>query len=131
MEHDLQTKYDSLCYATFMNIQHLTKGASRMVFRNVDWNNPEHKFVIHIANACYSILGDRQVAIDLGPLTRGAIRRACPSFGRIGKPREDEQIFVNVPEMLDFMRESAVAICGNDFTFGDIYDAYYSGKETR
>lgn len=128
---DLRLEYDALCYATMVNVSTLTSGANRIVLKNVDWNNLEHKFVIHVINACYNILGSRDVAIDVGPLTRGTIARECRSFGRVRKVQKDEQIFVDVPEMLEFMRGHACKICGDTFTFGDIYDAYYSGKEKR
>ena len=129
MENDLQVKYDSLCYAAFLNIKHLTKDAKRIVLKNVDWNNFEHKFIIHIVHACIDILGNREVAIDVGPMTRNTIRRACPALGRIRKVQKEENIFVNVPDVLEYMRGPACELCGIEFTFGDIYDAYYSGKD--
>ena len=129
MENDLQVKYDSICYITFKNIAHLTDGANRIVLRNFDWHNNEHKFVIAIVNACYGLLDNRKVAVDEGPLARGSIARKFPAFGRVGKPRKDEDKFVDVPEMLEFMRGYANELCGIVFTFGNIYDAYYSGKE--
>ena len=131
MENDLQVKYDSLCYTTFLNIRHLTKDADRIALKGVDWKNLEHRFVVHIVNACYNILGARDVVMDAGPLTRSTIARACRSFGKVRKIREDETIFVDVPELLEFMRGTACELCGTEFTFGDIYNEYYSGKEER
>ena len=129
MSNENYPKYDELCYATFANIRYLTDGESRIVLRKFDWNNKEHQFVVAIISACYDLLGHRPLAIDVGPLTRGTIRRKFQSFSRIGKPRADEEKCVNVPEMLDFMRNRAIELCGENFSFGDIYDAYYSGKE--
>ena len=131
MENDLQVKYDSLCYTTFLNIRHLTKDADRIALKGVDWKNLEHRFVVHIVNACYNILGARDVVMDAGPLTRSTIARACRSFGKVRKIREDETIFVDVPELLEFMRGTACELCGTEFTFGDIYNEYYSGKEEK
>lgn len=129
MEKDLQVKYDSLCYITFLNIARLTKNADRIVLKNVDWKNMEHKFVVHVINSCYNILGDRDVVMDAGPLTRRAISRECRAFGKIRKVKPDEEKFVNVEELLEFMRGYACELCGVNFTFGDIYNAYYSGKD--
>ena len=59
MENDLQVNYDALCYATFLNIKHLTDGADYIIFKNVDWNNKEHKFVvIHLPfkQKCISVI---------------------------------------------------------------------------
>ena len=131
MENDLQVKYDSLCSTTFLNIRHLTKDADRIVLKGVDWKNLEHRFVVHIVNACYNILGTRDVAIDAGPLTRSTIAHECRSFGKVRKIKKDETIFVDVPELLEFMRGTACELCGTEFTFGDIYNEYYSGKETK
>ena len=129
MENDLQVKYDSLCYTTFLNIRHLTKDADRIVLKGVDWKNLEHRFVVHIVNACYNILGTRDVAMDAGPLTRSTIARACRSFGKVRKIKKEDTFFVDVPELLEFMRGTACELCGAEFTFGDIYNEYYSGKD--
>lgn len=129
MEDVLQVKYDSICYITFKNIHFLTDGANRIVLKNFDWQNKEHKFVVAIINACYGLLDNRKVAIDVSPLTRGAIARKYPAFGRVGKPRKDETKFVDVPDLLEKMRRYANESCGVEFS--DIYDAYYSGKEDR
>ena len=63
---DLQMKYDSLCYATFLNIKHLAKGSTRLNFKNVVRTNEEHLFVLAIANACRGVLEDRDIGVDCG-----------------------------------------------------------------
>lgn len=131
MENDLQVKYDSICYITFANIRTLTKEAKRICLKGFDWKNKEHKFVVHVINACSGILGNKEVAMDVGPLTRNTIARECIALGRIRKILPSETIFVNVPELLDMMREYACELCGAEFNFGIIYDEYYSGKETN
>lgn len=129
MENDIFVKYDSLCYATLVNIKTKTTDASRIVLRNFNWKDDEHKFVVAIINACYGVLGERTVAIETGPMTRGTIARKFSSLGKIRKPRPDEDKFVDVAEMLEFMRPSAVSLCGEDFSFANIYKAYYE-RET-
>ena len=129
MENDLQVNYDALCYATFLNIKHLTDGADYIIFKNVDWNNKEHKFVIHIANACYSILGERDIAVDANTIARHSISRECRSFSKVRKMNNKAEKYVDIPELLEYMRGTACDVCGEDFTFGDIYDEYYSGKD--
>jgi hypothetical protein len=126
MENDILVKFDALCYAAFLNINHLTKESNRIALKNVDWSNKEHKFLIHIVNACYSLLGEKEVAVDTSPMTRRAIARECGALGKIKKMDKNEQIFVNVPEVLEFMRGAACETCGSGFTFGQIYDEYYA-----
>ena len=48
MENDLQVKYDSLCYATYLNVQEKTKGAEDIVLKNFHYDNKEHKFVLFL-----------------------------------------------------------------------------------
>lgn len=129
MENDLQVKYDALCYATFLNIKHLTDGADYIVFKNLDWSNKEHKFVVHIANACYNILGERDIATDANTIARFSISRECRAFSKVRKMSNKAEKYVDVPELLEYMRGAACDTCGVEFTFGDIYDEYYSGKE--
>lgn len=129
MENDIQVKYDSLCYATYANIQHKTKGAERIVFRNFDGKNKEHLFVLALAMACNGILGSRKVAIEGDTMVCLRLSRFYKQVGGIAMAKKTEKIFVDVPEMLEFMRPHAQELCGADFSFGDIYDAYYSGKD--
>lgn len=131
MENDIRVKYDSLCYATMINIKTKTRGAERIVFRNFHYNNKEHQFVMSVAMACWNILGEKDVAVDDGIFARRALSKRYKHTCKIGKAKEEETIFVDVEEMLEFMRGPACDLCGDQFTFGDIYDAYYSGKDNR
>ena len=119
---DLQTKYDSLCYATFLNIKHLAKGSTRLNFKNVVRTNEEHLFVLAIANACRGVLEDRDIGVDCGFGDRLKLSKTlnCP-VKKINK--NEEIIFIN--ELLDYMRPTAKELCGESFSFGDIYHAFY------
>lgn len=129
MENDIFVKYDSLCYKTMVNIHTKTKGANRIVLRNFNWKDSEHKFIVAILNAYRTVFGEREVAIETSPMTRRAISRKFGALGKIYKPKDEEVIYVNVAEMLEFMRPAAMELCGEWFTFGDIYKEYYSGKD--
>ena len=122
---DLQTKYDSLCYATFLNIKHLAKDSARLNFQNVVRTNEEHLFVLAIANACRGVLEDREIGVDCGFGDRLKLSKIlnCP-IKKINK--NEEIIFIN--ELLDYMRPTAKELCGEDFSFGDIYHAFYERK---
>jgi hypothetical protein len=128
MENDLLLNYDKICYNAFAYVEQSTKGANSIVLLGVDWKNKEHKFVIHLINACYCILGSKEIAMDANPFVRSVISRACGSFGKISKAQPNETKYINIPDMLEDLRGQACEWCGVEFTFGDIYDEYYSGR---
>lgn len=125
VENDLQTKYDSLCSATFLNIRHLAKDSTRLNFTNVVRTNEEHLFILAVANACRGILEDREIGVDCGFGDRLKLSKVlnCP-VKKINK--NEEIIFIN--ELLDYMRPVAKELCGENFSFGDIYHAFYERK---
>ena len=125
---ELRLQYDALCYATMINVKTLSSGADRIVFRNFDHTNKEHLFVMSVTMACWNILGEREVAIDGGMFARRTLSKKYKRICKIGKA-EKEETYIDVPELLEFMRGHACQLCGENFTFGDIYDEYYSGKE--
>lgn len=126
MENDIRVKYDSLCYATMLNLRTLTSGADRIVLRNFDAKNKEHLFVVAVAMACWGILGERPIAADCGFFARWKLSRRYKDVSKIYSAKKEEAIFVDVEELLDYMRGTACELCGDDFRFGDIYDAYYN-----
>lgn len=129
MENDLHVIYDSFCYATFANIRHLTKDSKRIVLKNFDWEDEDHKFIIAVINACYGLFEGKEVAIDANPLVRKAIAKQFESIGKVKKAQRSDTTFVDVEELLEFMYPTAIELCGLVFTFSDIYKEYYAGKE--
>jgi hypothetical protein len=124
-----QLNYDHLCYATFINIHTLTKGAEEIVLKNFDYDNKEHQFIVAVVAACWSVLGERKVIIETNMFARRMLSKKYKVFGKVKAPNGKEEVFVDVPELLEYMRKPAKDLCGEDFTFGDVYDAYYSGKD--
>jgi hypothetical protein len=47
----------------------------------------------------------------------------------ISKAEKDEEVVVDIVEMLEFMRPYSKQLCGEDFTFADIYNEYYKGDK--
>ena len=129
MENDIRVKYDSICYKTFLNVRYLTEGANNIVLKNFNYSDQEHQFVLAVVVACSNILGNRSLAIDTNVFYRKLIAKRYAAIGKVKKVTDMEEKVVNVPELLDFMRPSAVELCGESFTFGDIYKEYYSGKD--
>jgi hypothetical protein len=129
MENDLRVKYDSICYKTFLNVRYLTEGADCIVLKNFDYNDNEHQFVLAVVVACSSILGNRDLAIDINLFQRKLIAKKYPAIGKIKKVTGKENKVVDVPDLLDFMRPSATELCGEYFTFEDIYNEYYAERK--
>lgn len=125
---DLRVKYDSICYCIFNGLRNLSHGADCINLKNFDGKNKEHLFVVAVAAACVGVLGDKDLAVD-GPI--GVRRRLAAKYKKsitiVKNNDEGEQI--DVPEFLEGLRGYACELCGNEFRFGDIYDAYYSGKD--
>ena len=127
---DLRLKYDALCYATMINVKSLSaNNPDRIVFRDFNSKNKEHLFVLALTMACWHILGEKQIAVDCNAFARKKLTKKYYELCEIDKAREDDLVFINVPEMLEFMREHAENLCGKSFTFGDIYDAYYNERD--
>lgn len=121
---DLHVKYDSICYCIFNGLRNLSHGADCINLKNFDGKDDEHLFVVAVAAACASILGDRNLAID-GPM--GVRRRLAAKYKKsitIVK-NKGEGMQIDVPEFLEGLRGYACELCGAEFRFGDIYHAYY------
>ena len=67
--------------------------------------------------------------MDANSIERQSISRECRAFSKVRKMNNKSEKYVDIPELLEYMRGTACDVCGEDFTFGDIYDEYYSGKD--
>lgn len=131
MEKDVRVNYDSICYATFINLKTKTSGANRIAFKNFDYKNDEHKFVLSVATACWNILGAKNIAIDSGFFTRKKLGWKYRKLCKIEKTKKDEKVVVDIQELLEFMRGAACALCGINFSFADIYNEYYNERNNK
>lgn len=128
MENDMQVKYDHLCYAIFANVRHLTGDADRISFKNFDAKNEEHLCVLCVTVACLGILGKEEIALDCGMRARRKLKKKYQSNCEICKLDEEDKNVIDVKDVLEFMRGPARELCGEDFTFADIYREYYTEK---
>jgi hypothetical protein len=129
MENCLLTNYDSICYATFINIKTMASHSDKIAFINFNAKNKEHLFVLSVTMACWSILGEKLVTVDESRYRLKKLNKKYKNIGSINKTAKDEQNSIDVVELLNFMRKPAMTLCGDDFNFGDIYDTYYNRKE--
>ena len=125
----LQNKYDELCGRAYVNIYTLTKDADEIGICCFDPKNKEHLFIYHVAKALGGVLG-KTVAVEapryiIWKLNRGIKTKEGKT--QLLKTRSNENVIV--PEqLLNYMREPARVMCGEDFNFGMIYDEFY-GKD--
>jgi hypothetical protein len=128
MTNELQIKYDQLCYATLANVKHLTGEADRVSFKNFDAQNEEHLCVLCVTIACLGILNREEIAIDCGRRARKKLRKKYQASCDICKLDEEDENVIDICDMLNYMRGPAKELCGEDFTFGDIYKEFYCEK---
>ena len=129
MENNMQVKYDYLCYATFANVRHLTGDADRISFKNFDAKNEEHLCVLCVTIACLGILSKEEIALDCDVWARRKLKKKYQSNCKISKLDKEDKNIIDVKELLEFMRGPARDLCGEDFTFADIYNKYYKGDK--
>ena len=129
MTDDIRVKYDALCYAIFSNVATKSKDFLDISFKGFDAKNEEHLCVLAVTAACIGILQNKSINLDCGWISllklKHKYRKTCDIF----KLDKDDTEVVDIKEMLDFMRESARELCGEDFTFADIYREYYKGDK--
>lgn len=130
LQENSNTKvYDEICGRAYVNIYTLTKDADEIGICCFDPKNKEHLFVYHVAKGLGGVLG-KPVAVEgsrytVWKLNRNIKSKECKT--KVLKNRSNENVVV--PEqLLNFMRDFAKELCGDDFNFGMIYDAFY-GKD--
>lgn len=129
MEENIQVKYDSICYITLMNIKSLTDKVDYIVLKNFDHKNKEHLFIMAVINACYGVLGNKKVLINKNIVIRKHLANKNKAVGKILHSSGKELVQVDVQDLLELMRGYSCGLCGEGFTFGEIFDAYYGGKD--
>lgn len=127
MEENMQKNYDTICYITFINIKTLTDKIDYIALKNFDHKNKEHLFIMSVINACYGLFDDKKVLIDKNIAIRNSLARKNKAVGKILRTSGKEEVQVDVQDLLELMREYSCKLCGEDFTFGKIFDAYYGG----
>lgn len=131
MDNDIQVNYDAVCYAAFLNVKTLSEDAEYIAFKNFDPKNKEHLFVLSVTTACWSILGERNIALDTNMLTRMRFGWKYRKLCKIKKTTGKEEKIIDIEELLEFMRGPACQVCGLNFSFADIYDEYYNERNKR
>jgi hypothetical protein len=130
----IERHYNEICGRTFTNLFTLTKGENFISLTNLDLKNDEHLFVLGAALALSGVL-EKQVAI---PYSRFRVARLNKKWRLKDKQAKFVaavdikcQKKVNVVELLEFMRAESEKLCGETFSFGDIYHDFYEIKKGK
>lgn len=128
---DIQRKtdnnYDEICGWTFVNLYTLCKEKDTIIISPFDIHNNEHLFILYMAKGLSHVYG-KQLRLDvsyfdLWKVNRTIKDRAC-KIKKAKKKTLNEAISPN--ELLNFMRCRARSLCGEDFTFSDIYFRFFN-----
>lgn len=118
--------YDEICGWTFVNLYTLCKEKDTLTISPFDIHNKEHLFILYMAKGLSHVY-DKKLRLnvslfELWRINRTIKDRAC----KIKKARKKTLHEAVSPEdLLNFMRCRAQALCGEEFTFGNIYDRFF------
>ena len=125
------TQYDEICGAAFVNLYTLTKDFPKVVLYNFNPKNEEHLFVLGVLRGLATAF-EKEISVYANHYQLWKLNRHFKKGYKINKATKAELIYgVDPEELLYFMRPKAMEICGVDFWFGDIYEAFYTTKKIR
>ena len=125
----LTNKYDEICGCAYVNIFTITKNTDIIGLSHFDPKNKEHLFVLHVAMGVSGVV-HKKVAVGTNRIAIWKINKNIKNKeSRIKKLKFNAWDTVDVPMLLEFMREYATNLCGEDFNFGMIYDEFYARKD--
>ena len=123
--------YDEICGAAFVNLYTLSQGNETISISPFDMKNKEHLFVLGVAKGLAGVLG-KKITLDVTKRELRKLNRGIDKDCQMQMIGSREMLnAINPNSLLDFMREKAVEACGEGFTFGDIYEIYYSRKKGK
>lgn len=134
---ELFREYDGLVGLTLLNIWGLSKKDKVIRLYRFDRKNKEHLFVLRVALMARDLY---QFPIEVDCSWWDVFCLNWKNRKKFDKVKKYKLIWdnlnnkepinepgVNVVMLLDFMRQDGLKRCGNNFSFSDIYEAYYEG----
>ena len=128
---ELERRYNMICEAAIIKIYTKTQDIVDLEdgvvpLKNLNFKNDEHKFIIATARALGGIKGC-QVAIQTNPIRFWWENRKIKIEGsKFVKYKKEYNQYAADPEtILAELRDWAKELCGEDFTFADIYYEFY------
>lgn len=123
-----QKKYDEICGIAYVNLFTLSKEWDKIVLAPFNPKNKEHLFILSIAKGLGGV-NNKDVYLDASKLQIWKLNRGIDKECRYHQINgKDIMCAINPQMLLDYMRDYAVKLCGENFNFGNIYDEFFAKK---
>lgn len=124
-------KYDEIAGATYVNLYTLSKNSDTITIAPFDPKNEEHLFILGVAKGLSAVIS-KPVCLDVSRFQLWKLNWRVKKEAHVRLIDGKEAIYaINPDQLLNFMRKEAIEYCGDDFTFADIYKAFYSRKKDK
>lgn len=121
-------EYDGLVGLTMLNLYSMSKELEVIRLFNFNPKNKEHLYVLRVALMARDIY-QFPIEVELSGWALFKLNwKLRKGFNRVHKIRRGEYRGIWTDKMLDFMRPDGLQRLGEDFSFADIYEAYYEGS---
>lgn len=132
LDNNTYREYDGLVGLTMLNIYQMSKDDKVIRLVGFDRKNKEHLFILRVALLARDIY---QMPLEIEGswwnifCLNWKLRKGFRKVNRYKSPFGIYHFSVIfVPELLALMRPDGTARLGEDFSFADIYEAYYEGS---
>lgn len=132
LDNNIYREYDGLVGLTMLNIYSKSKDDKVIRLINFDGKNKEHLFILRVALLARDIY---QMPLEIEGswwnifCLNWKLRKG---FQKVNRYKHTFGVYhfgvICVPELLALMRPDGTARLGEDFSFADIYEAYYEGS---
>lgn len=123
-----QRKFNEIAGATYVNLYTLSKNSDTITIAPFDPKNEEHLFLLGVAKGL-SAVASKPICLDVSRFQLLKLNWRTTKESKIKRMDGKEAIYaINPDELLNFMRPEAIKYCGENFTFADIYNEFYSKK---
>ena len=130
-DNNKQRVYDEICGATFVNLYTMSKETNTIILAPFNPRNKEHLFVLGVAQGLASAK-DMKIKLLTSKFWLRKLNKGIDKENRMEKANGKDIMFAIDPDrLLTFMRPAAKECCGEDFTFADICDEFYSRKKVK
>lgn len=127
MNEELLNKYDEVMGILMVNIYTLSKESDKIILTNLNRKDKEHLLVLRAALMAKDIY-NRPLYLNTNLWNWFVLNWRMRKLTR-RVPRTDEtNNVIEVPKILEFMRQPLIEYLGEDFNFTKVYDAFYKGE---